>query len=202
MQWHWVCIQATSSCCNTITEKSPLYDYRHKSLACPLISSITCNVCYWANDHYGEKKLLIVYMDDTMCAIHACITVRFYSSIRLYPWTLTCMQCEVGAMNACSSSYMNQAVNMANIIVWIYLPYELNDILKQFLVDQHHHSLHHKLMILSLMIYFDQWNFHRTVQFMHAFLACMWTCNVCPALYHEVEQHMDVKLNKDEQLLL
>ena len=56
-------------------------------------------------------------------------------------------------------------------------------------------------MILSLMIYFDQWNFHRTVQFMHAFLACMWTCNVCPALYHEVE-HMDVKLNKDEQLLL
>ena len=107
----------------------------------------------------------------------------------------------MGAMNACSSSYMNQAVNMANIIVWIYLPYELNDILKQFLVDQHHHSLHHKLMILSLMIYFDQWNFHRTVQFMHAFLACMWTCNVCPALYHEVE-HMDVKLNKDEQLLL
>ena len=36
---------------------------------------------------------------------------------------------------------------------------------------------------------------------MHAFLACTWTCNVCPALYHEVEQHMDVKLNKDEQLL-
>ena len=144
-------------------------------------------------------KLLIVCMDDTMCAIHACITVRFYW---LYPWTLSCMQCEVGAMNACSSSYMNQAVNMANIIVWIYLPYELNDILKQFLVDQHHYSLHHKLMILSLMIYFDQWNFHRTVQFMHAFLAYMWTCNVCPALYHEVEQHMDVKLNKDEQLLL
>ena len=93
--------------------KVALYDQRHKSLACPLISSNTCNVYVtWLMTTMEKIKLLIVCMDDTMCAIHACITVQFVS---LEP--LSCMQCEVGAMNACSSSYMNQAVNMANITV-------------------------------------------------------------------------------------
>ena len=53
-------------------------------LAHALISSITCNVYATGLMTTTEKiKLLIVCMDDTMCAIHACITVRFYSSIRL-----------------------------------------------------------------------------------------------------------------------